>query len=125
MDITDPRITEYLDQATPAPDKILQEMAQWGREKNFPYIGPQVGRLLFMLVKLTGARRIFEFGSGFGYSLYWMAQAAPAGARLIGTEYEAGNVKASADYFQRGGIADETHSDHRATRRFSGRTGTQ
>ncbi len=106
MDITHPKITEYLDKITPAPDEILLEMAQRGAERDFPYIGPQAGRLLFALVKMTGAKRIFEFGSGFGYSLFWMAKAAPEGAQLIGTEYDKENVAAAAEYFRRGGIAD-------------------
>jgi predicted O-methyltransferase YrrM len=107
MDVTHPKIADYLDQITPAPDPILQEMAQRGDQRNFPYIGPQVGRLLYLLVKTTGARRIFEFGSGFGYSLYWMAQAAPADARLTGTEYKEDNIRAARDYFRRGGLADK------------------
>lgn len=108
MDITHPKISEYLDKITPAPDEILQEMARRGEERNFPYIGPQVGRLLFALVKMIGAKRIFEFGSGFGYSLYWMARAAPQGAQLVGTEYNEENVTAAAEFFRRGGIADMT-----------------
>lgn len=107
LDITHPKITEYLDTITPRSGEILREMEQRGKERDFPAIGPQVGRLLYTLVKLSGAKRIFEFGSGFGYSLFWMAQAAPDGARLIGTEYKQENVDAAADYFRRGGIADK------------------
>jgi len=108
MNITDPRIVEYIQRITPAPDEILQEMAALAEKRSFPCIGPQVGRLLYALVKMTGARRIFEFGSGFGYSLYWMAKAAPDEALLIGTEYDKDNVLAAADFFRRGGI------DHQA-----------
>jgi len=107
MDITHPKIAEYLSNVTPRPDEILDEMAKRGEKQDFPYIGPQVGRLLYVLVKMTGAKRIFEFGSGFGYSLFWMAKAAPDGAQLIGTEYDEGNVKAAADFFRRGKIDDK------------------
>jgi len=108
MNITDPKIVEYLQRITPAPDDILQEMSALAEKRSFPYIGPQVGRLLYAVVKMTGAKRILEFGSGFGYSLFWMAKAAPDDAQLIGTEYNKDNVLAAAEFFRRGGI------DHKA-----------
>jgi len=104
MNITEPKISEYIKKITPPPDEILQEMAAFGEKQDFPYIGQQVGRFLYALVKMTGAKRVFEFGSGFGYSLFWMAKAAPDGTELIGTEYDEENVKAAADFFRRGGI---------------------
>lgn len=112
MNITEPRIMDYLRQVTPPQDQILQEMVARARKRNFPAIGPLVGRVLYAIVAMTGAKRVFEFGSGFGYSLYWMAQAAPEGAQLIGTEYDEDNVKAAADFFKRGGLSDKAQVWH-------------
>jgi len=58
-------------------DPILAEMHALAAERNFPIIGPEVGRFLSQLVHLMGARRIFELGSGFGYSALWFGRALP------------------------------------------------
>jgi len=112
MNVTEPRIMEYVQQVTPLPDQILQEMAIRAEERHFPYIGPFCGRVLYAIIAMTGAKRVFEFGSGFGYSLYWMAQAAPDGAQLIGTEYDEDNVKAAAGFLKRGGLGDKAQVWH-------------
>lgn len=41
----------------------------------FPIIGPVVGQLCYLLARQIGARRVFELGSGFGYSTAWFARA--------------------------------------------------
>ena len=42
---------------------------------DFPIIGPIVGQLCYLLARQIGARRVFELGSGFGYSTAWFARA--------------------------------------------------
>ncbi len=105
MDITEPRIAEYIAGITPQDDPILDDMYAFGKKRGFPFIGPQVGRLLYLLVKMSGAKRIFEFGSGFGYSLYWMAKAAPENARLIGAEYDEEYADRGKEFLRRGGLS--------------------
>jgi predicted O-methyltransferase YrrM len=70
-----PEIAEYLDRLVPPRDPELQRMEAYARESNFPIIGPATGQLCYLLARLTGARRIFELGSGFGYSTAWFARA--------------------------------------------------
>ena len=70
MNFTDPRIHEYIGKQFRETDPVLRKMEQYGESRGFPLIGPQVGRLLFILTKLSRARRIFEVGSGYGYSAY-------------------------------------------------------
>ena len=50
-------------------------MEQIAREERFPIIGPACGNLCYMIARMIGARRVFELGSGFGYSTYWFARA--------------------------------------------------
>jgi predicted O-methyltransferase YrrM len=47
------------------------------------------GKLLQMLVRIHGARRILELGTLGGYSTIWLAGGLPPGGRLITLEYEA------------------------------------
>lgn len=50
-------------------------MERYARKTNFPIIGPAVGQLCYLLARAIGARRVFELGSGFGYSTAWFARA--------------------------------------------------
>ena len=72
-----PGLNEYIDSLLPERDLILQEMEEFASTHNFPIIGPQVGRFLYQICRLVRPKRIFEMGSGFGYSAYWFCQGAP------------------------------------------------
>lgn len=103
-----PEIDRYLDNWTREKDPILQEMERRGNALDFPIVGPQVGRLLFLLTKGVGAKRIFEMGSGFGYSAYWFAKALPAGGRVYQTEGSKENSEMAKDFFIRGGLSKKS-----------------
>ena len=70
-----PDITKYLDSLVPprAPELAAME-AEAGRT-GFPIIGPAAGQFCYLVARMVGARRIFELGSGFGYSTAWFARA--------------------------------------------------
>mgnify|MGYP001765254061 CR=1 FL=1 len=65
----------YIEHLIPARHPELQAMEAHGRELGFPIIGPVCGHLCYQVARMIGARRIFELGSGFGYSTAWFAQA--------------------------------------------------
>ena len=82
-------------------------MEAYARENRFPIVGPLVGRVLHQLVLLTNPTRIFEMGSGFGYSAYWMAKALrQPEASIICTDGSQENADRAAGYLARGGIAN-------------------
>jgi predicted O-methyltransferase YrrM len=54
---------------------VLAEMEALAQQHNFPIIGRLVGAFIETLAKTVNARRVFEFGSGYGYSAYWFAKA--------------------------------------------------
>jgi len=87
-------------------DPILAEMHQLARERGFPIIGPEVGRLLAQVTHLLGARRIFELGSGFGYSTLWFARAAGPDAQIFHTDGDPKNSAQARDFLGRAGVAD-------------------
>jgi predicted O-methyltransferase YrrM len=70
-----PEVSRYLDALVPQRHAELEAMEQYAREKNFPIIGPACGHLCYMLARTLGARRVFELGSGFGYSTAFFARA--------------------------------------------------
>ncbi|MYE87558.1 O-methyltransferase [Candidatus Poribacteria bacterium] len=107
LDVLHPSINEYLLNIIPERDEVLTEMEAYARENRFPIVGPLVGRVLHQLVLLTNPTRIFEMGSGFGYSAYWMAKALrQPEARIICTEGSPENADRAAGYLARGGILD-------------------
>ena len=52
---------------------FLMKLHEFGRTNRMMNVPPQDGRLLQMLVKATGAKRIIEVGTSDGVSAIWMA----------------------------------------------------
>jgi predicted O-methyltransferase YrrM len=66
---------EYLDGLVPPRQAEMQAMEAFAKETNFPIIGPASGYFCYQIARMIGARRVFELGSGYGYSTAWFAQA--------------------------------------------------
>lgn len=71
----DPRVSAYLDALVPPRPPEMAAMERIARKTDFPIIGPAAGHFCYQVARLTGARRIFELGSGYGYSTAWFARA--------------------------------------------------
>lgn len=97
-------VNKYIEGRYSQADPVLEEMGRLGAARDFPIVGPQVGRVLFILAKLARAKRIFEMGSGFGYSAYWFAKALAPGGKVYQTEMSAENSKLSREFFKRAGL---------------------
>jgi predicted O-methyltransferase YrrM len=70
-----PRVSAYLEALVPKRPAELARMERIARKTDFPIIGPAVGQLCYTLARAIGARRVYELGSGFGYSTAWFARA--------------------------------------------------
>ena len=103
MHITDPKINQYIKESMAPIDPVLVEMDDYAKENNFPIIGPMCGILLRQLALATGAKNIFEMGSGYGYSAYWFAGGIPDDGKIICTEGSEDNKKRAMEYLKRGG----------------------
>jgi len=70
-----PLVRDYVDSfVLPVPAE-LRAMDDYARENNFPIIGKAAGHLCYQVARMAQARRVFELGSGFGYSTAWFARA--------------------------------------------------
>ena len=85
---------------------VLLEMEKEGSERGFPIVGRLVGVTIEVLARAIGARRIFELGSGYGYSAYWFARAAGSDGEVHCTDGDPENEKKAADYLGRAGLWD-------------------
>ena len=68
-------VSAYLESLVPARHAELVAMEANARKQDFPIIGPVVGHLCYQVARMIGARRVFELGSGFGYSTAFFARA--------------------------------------------------
>ena len=107
MDIVDPRVEHYMRSLQDRHDEpVLLEMEAEGRERGFPIIGRLVGVTVELLARSIGARRVFELGSGYGYSAYWFARAVGPGGEVHGTDGDPANAAKALGYLERAGLAD-------------------
>jgi caffeoyl-CoA O-methyltransferase len=106
MNILDPKINSYLMDVIPDRDSVLTAMEEFAAKNSFPIVGPLVGRLLYTLTHATGAKRILELGSGFGYSAYWFAKGAGKESVVLCTDKSEENAERAKEYFRRGRISN-------------------
>ncbi|MCK6530050.1 O-methyltransferase [Myxococcota bacterium] len=104
---SNPAMSRYAEALMPARDPVLAEMEALGEERRFPLIGPEVGRLLHQLALMIGARRVFELGSGFGYSAVWFARALPEGGEVHCTDGDPANARLAEGLLARAGVAEK------------------
>src|SRR5579883_3464058 len=69
------RLPAYLDSLVPPRDPVMEEMETYAREVGFPIIGPAAGYFCYLVARMLNARKVFELGSGYGYSTAWFARA--------------------------------------------------
>jgi predicted O-methyltransferase YrrM len=106
MDITDPRIEQYIKEHLARHDEpVLLEMEAEAKEKDFPIVGRMVGVALEMLARSVHATRVFELGSGFGFSAWWFARAVGAVGEVTLTDGDPANTEMSQDLLRRAGVA--------------------
>ncbi|MEN3973992.1 O-methyltransferase [Emcibacter sp. SYSU 3D8] len=69
-------------------------------------VAPNQGKLLYLLARLMGARRILEIGTLGGYSTLWLARALPPGGRLTTLEENPHHAAMARLNFGRAGAAE-------------------
>jgi len=102
-------VDAYLYDMLPPRDGVLAEMERYAAKQEVSIVGPAVGRLLALLVQISGAKRIYEMGSAIGYSTIWLARAAGRGAEVYYTDGSPENACRAAGNFIRAGVRDRIH----------------
>lgn len=69
-------------------------------------VSPLQGKLLHLLARACGARRILEIGTLGGYSAIWLARALPPDGRLVTLEIEPRHAEVARANLARAGLAD-------------------
>ncbi len=68
-------LQDYLISLVPPREPEMQQMEQYAQQTNFPIIGPAAGYFCYQIARMSGARSVFEMGSGYGYSTAWFDRA--------------------------------------------------
>ncbi len=106
----------YMQQWYDFDDPVRHEMEALADRLGFPIIGPLAGRHLYQLALTINARRVFELGSGFGYSALWFARAVGAAGQVHCTELSAANIRRAKDFLSRAGLWERvTYHQEEAT----------
>ncbi|MDR8391823.1 class I SAM-dependent methyltransferase [Aliifodinibius sp. S!AR15-10] len=107
-----PDIQEYAHQHTTPEPELIQELIETS-DRELEYIdmlsGRVVGRLLNMLVKITGARRVLEIGMFTGYSALMMAEALPEDGELQTCDLNEKYASIARSFFERSKNGHKIH----------------
>jgi caffeoyl-CoA O-methyltransferase len=105
MDIVHPAVIRYMNGLASVDDEpVLLEMEELAERDGFPIIGRLCGQLLELMARAIGARRIFELGSGYGYSAYWFSRATGDEGEIHLTDLDPENERKALDYLGRAGL---------------------
>ncbi|MDT3330945.1 O-methyltransferase [Microbacterium aquilitoris] len=101
-------VDAYLTGTLVAPDEALSASIASLADEGMPEIevAPLTGKLLHLLARIAGARRVLEVGTLGAYSTIWLARALPAGGRVVTIEAEPHNAEVARRNLARAGVAD-------------------
>jgi predicted O-methyltransferase YrrM len=102
------RIQEYLTSLVPPRPGELKAMEDYAHQTDFPIIGPAAGYACYQIARMIGAQRVFELGSGYGYSTAWFARAVVenGGGEVHHTVWDETLSKKAATHLSRMGFED-------------------
>ncbi len=95
----------YLERLLPPRDPLLREMEERAGRDDIPISDPEVGRLLSILARSTGARRILELGTAIGYGTLCLARGAPE-ARVVSIDTDPERLAEAQAWLTRAGVAE-------------------
>lgn len=101
-------IDGYVEDLFAPSDEVLEAALRDSRRAGLPEINvsPNEGRLLQLLVEISGARRILEIGTLGGYSAIHFARAMPDDGALISLEIDEHHAAVARNNIDRAGLSD-------------------
>jgi predicted O-methyltransferase YrrM len=102
------RVDAWLAERLLPPDPALAAALEANAAAGLPDIAVSAlqGRMLQLLARMVGARRILEIGTLGGYSTIWLGRALPDDGRLVSLEREPRHAAVARENIARAGLAD-------------------
>ncbi len=100
------QIDRYIEQLCVPPDESLTQNLKDAAAAGLPTINisPNEGKLLYLIAKMSQAKRILEIGTLGGYSTTWLARALPADGQLITLELDEKHALVARRNLDRAGV---------------------
>jgi predicted O-methyltransferase YrrM len=100
-------VDRYLTDVLVTPDAALDAALESSAAADLPAINvtPNLGKFLFLLARLVGAKNILEIGTLGGYSTIWLARGLAPGGRLITLEAEPKHAEVARTNLARAGVS--------------------
>jgi len=101
-------VDDYFNNALIPSDPVLDGARALSMAEGLPDIAvaPNQGRLLNLIARIHGARRILEVGTLGGYSAIWLARALPEDGRLITLELDPHHAEVARANLKSAGLDD-------------------
>jgi predicted O-methyltransferase YrrM len=102
------KVDKYIEALLNPQDEALAQNLQSAQAAELPTINvsPNEGKLLYLLTKMAGAKRVLEIGTLGGYSTTWLARALPADGKVITLELDEKHAEVARHNLDRAGVAD-------------------
>ncbi|WP_137935237.1 O-methyltransferase [Mesorhizobium comanense] len=102
-------VDDYIVSSLFKADPILDAVLAANRDHGLPAIDVSAaqGKLLSLLVRIGGAKKVLEIGTLGGYSTIWMARGLPAGGQVVTLELDQHHAKVARSNFERAGVSDK------------------
>ncbi|RKI10629.1 O-methyltransferase [Corallococcus sp. AB030] len=101
-------VDRYITDHMVGPDAALDAALDASAQAGLPAINvaPNQGKLLMLLARMHGAKRILEVGTLGGYSTLWLARALPPEGRIITLEAVPKHAEVARENIARAGLSD-------------------
>ncbi len=99
-------IDAYIDGLFVSDDAVLERAIERAQAAGLPehHVSPGQAKLIYLMAKMIGARRVLEIGTLGGYSMIWLARALPEDGELISLELNPVHVKVARETLADAGL---------------------
>ena len=100
-------VDDYIVSSLFEKDPVLDAVLKANRDEGLPAIDVSAAqaKLLSLLVRIRGAKKVLEVGTLGGYSTIWMARGLPADGKVVTLELEPHHAKVARSNFERAGVS--------------------
>jgi len=102
------QVDQYIEKLFVPPDEALEQNLIDAEAAGLPAIAvsPGQGRMMYLLAKMSGAKRILEIGTLGGYSTTLLARALPKTGKLVTLELSPAHAVVARKNLERAGVSD-------------------
>jgi predicted O-methyltransferase YrrM len=99
-------VDQYIERLFVPRDAVLEESLKAAIVAGLPeiHVSPNEGKLLYLLAKLSGAKRVLEIGLLGGYSTIWLARAIAPKGHLVSLELDENYVRVAGKNLELAGL---------------------